>query len=279
MTEEETKACTILRCLVGSQAYGIGGADSDRDEKGVCIEPLDAAFTLSGGFEQFEHRDAAIRTGKKDAPSEPGDLDLTVYSLRKYLRLAAYGNPNVVELLFIRDKSSVVLSDARGLQLQEMYPFIISRESGRRYLGYMEAQKQRLLGERGQKMVTRTDLVEDHGYDTKYASHLLRLGFQGVELQETGKLEMPSPEKYRAIVKSVKDGKVSLNDVLQMAGDLELKLKDLIKDGPLRSTPDIIHLTEWMQQVYFENWRANQKYTYFHATRKSLSGDEPDVIH
>lgn len=253
------EASTILRCLVGSQAYGLSVGASDRDEKGICIEPFNVYCTLSGKFEQYEFRTAAERTGKADAPSEPGDLDLTIYSLEKYLRLATYGNPNIVELLFISG-DSLLTATQTGADLRDLYRAIISREAGRRYLGYMEAQKQRLLGERGQMRVTRTDLIEAHGYDTKYASHLLRLGFQGVELLETGKLELPLPEPVRSKLLDVKAGKWGLSEVLQAAGDLEVQLKDLIKDGPVRDRPDYVVVETWMQEAYRAAWEKNREF-------------------
>lgn len=254
------EASTILRCVVGSQAYGLAKeASSDRDEKGVCVEPFDVYCTLGGKFEQYEFRTAAERTGKKDAPSEPGDLDLTIYGLEKFLRLAVYGNPNIVELLFISGDCLLEVTD-EGTCLRDLAYAIISREAGRRYLGYMEAQKQRLLGERGQMRVTRTDLIEEFGYDTKYASHLIRLGFQGVELLETGRLVLPMDEPNRSVVLDIKNGKNTLNYVLQLAGDLEVKLKDLIKDGPIRSTPDMVIVERFMQNAYRAIWENNRSY-------------------
>jgi len=52
----------------------------------------------------------------------------------------------------------------------------------------LQAQKQRLTGERGQKRIHRPELEEMYGFDTKCAMHMLRLGFQGVELLTTGRL-------------------------------------------------------------------------------------------
>lgn len=255
--KEMAERTTILRCTVGSQAYGLNAVASDLDEKGVCLEPFEDAFPLNGGFEQYEFRTATERTGVRDAKSEPGDLDLTIYSLRKYLRLATYGNPNVVELLFIKDANRLVATDT-GKWLQDLYPLIVSRQAGRRYLGYMEAQKQRLLGERGQMRVTRTDLIEAHGYDTKYASHVVRLGFQGVELQETGKLTLPMREPDRSITLDIKQGKYTLDQVLQLTGDLEQKIKDLIKDGPLHDQPEYDVIEKWMRGVYWHSWQQDR---------------------
>lgn len=257
MNREQAEAATILRCVVGSQAYGLNLDDSDRDEKGVCVEDFETFCPLYGKFEQFEHRTAAERTGKHDAKSEAGDLDLTIYGLSKFLRLVCEGNPNSVELLFIKEDSRIVC-DPNGEDLQHLAPAIISRNCGRRYLGYMEAQKQRLLGERGQMRVTRTDLIEAHGYDTKYAGHVLRLGFQGVELLETGKLELPMTGLTKETLLAVKTGKWGLNEVLQVTGDLEQQLKDLTKDGPLQDTPDTARVERWMQATYWETWKAKK---------------------
>lgn len=252
---EET---TILRCLVGSQAYGLSSDSSDRDEKGVCLEPLDFFLNLNGNFEQYEYRDAETRTGAHDAKSEPGDLDLTIYSLKKFLRLATYGNPNVVELLFINGEC-LLTRNTVGAELQSLYPYIVSREAGRRYLGYMEAQKQRLLGERGQMRVTRTTLIDKYGYDTKYASHVLRLGYQGVELLETGKLELPMRGPAQEFIMNVKKGLVPFDDVTNIVGVLETSIKDLIKDGPLQSRPNYEVVESWMQTVYMTAWSTYAK--------------------
>jgi predicted nucleotidyltransferase len=86
MTREEAEKHTIIRAVTGSTAHGLNlpGTD-DRDEMGVCIEPVEA-FAGFSEFEQYIYRSAAEREGKQDACSQPGDLDLTIYGLRKFLR-------------------------------------------------------------------------------------------------------------------------------------------------------------------------------------------------
>lgn len=258
MTSKEiAEAGTIIRVPIGSTIHGlhVEGTD-DRDEMGVCIEPLET-FTAFHEFEQYIYRTAAAREGRHDAPSRPGDLDLTIYGLRKFLRLAMQGNPTVLNLLFVH-QSQWISGDARGRQLQDLTPSIISAQAGKRYLGYMEAQLQRLLGERGQLRVTRTDLIEAHGYDTKYAMHVLRLGYQGVELMETGRLTLPLPEPARTWVRSVRAGEVPLQDVLQRAGELERRVKDLLTAAALPAHPDEDAVQQWMTDVYWQTWRAQR---------------------
>jgi RNA repair pathway DNA polymerase beta family len=92
---------TILRTLVGSTVHGLNVRDAveDRDERGVLVEPFEAVVGFSR-FEQFIYRSAAEREGRQDARSQAGDLDLVIYSLRKYLRLCLTGNPTMMLPLY-----------------------------------------------------------------------------------------------------------------------------------------------------------------------------------
>lgn len=252
---EMAERTTILRVLAGSTLHGLNvpGTD-DSDEVGVCIEDIDCAIGFSE-FEQYIYRTAAEREGKHDAPSQAGDLDLTIFSLRKFLRLAMQGNPQILQCLFVPEPLCLK-RDARGAQLQELAPLIVSRHAGSRYLGYLEAQRQRLLGERGQKKTNRPELEAKHGYDTKYAMHILRLGFQGVELMSTGKLTLPMAEKDRAFTYAVRLGEVPIQEALTKAGELERQIKDLLDDAPVPAEPAREQIEAWMLSAYFENWKA-----------------------
>jgi uncharacterized protein len=267
---------TILRVPAGSNLHGLNvpGTD-DSDEVGVCIEDLTDAIGFSP-FEQFIYRTAAEREGKHDAPSRAGDLDLTIFSLRKFLRLAMQGNPQILQCLFVPLRLCIQ-RDARGERLQEMAPLIISRQAGARYLGYLEAQRQRLLGERGQKKTNRPELEAKHGYDTKYAMHILRLGFQGVELMSTGKLTLPMPEKDRAFVYAVRLGQVPMQDALTKAGELEQQIKDLLHDAPIAAEPARAEIEAWMVNLYLQNWKARETTTcYSEQDVRALGrGQEP----
>lgn len=259
---EMAERATILRVPAGSTLHGlhVPGTD-DRDEVAICIEDIGAVLGFSE-FEQYIYRTAAEREGKHDAPSRAGDLDLTIFSLRKFLRLAMQGNPQILQCLFV-PPSLCLVRDARGAQLQELAPLIVSRQAGSRYLGYLEAQRQRLLGERGQKKVNRPDLEAKHGFDTKYAMHILRLGFQGVELMTTGRLTLPMNERDRAFVYATRQGDVPLQDVLTRAGELERQIKDLLDDAPIAAEPAREEIEAWMVSMYWENWKAQQTTTAF----------------
>jgi predicted nucleotidyltransferase len=248
---------TFLRGVVGSTAHGLHTDDGvdDRDEMGVCIEPL-ANMIGASEFEQVIYRTAAERTGKHDAPSQAGDLDLTVYSLRKWTRLALHGNPTVLLLLFLPPELCVVRTALAG-QLQELGPHFVSREAGQRFLGYLTAQKQRLLGERGgDHGIRRPLLIEKYGYDTKYAMHMVRLGIQGVEFLKTGRLTLPMPEPERSWIRSIRVGQVTQQEVLSRAGELEREIKDLIDCGPLPFKANAEPVWAWVRGTYLEHWKS-----------------------
>lgn len=255
MDRETAERCTILRGLVGSTVHGLNVNDGieDRDEMGVCIEPLPEAMTLDEPFEQFIYRTAAEREGRDNARSIAGDLDLTIYSLRKWMRLALQGNPTILLLLFTPD-DQLVQCDSFGRELRGLTPQIISRRVQARYLGYLQAQKQRITGERGQKRIHRPELEEMYGFDTKYAMHMLRLGFQGVEILTTGRLSLPMREPERSYLLDVRRGKVAEQECLTRAGELEQELSTLATTSPLREAPDEKAVEDWMLDAYRRSW-------------------------
>ena len=84
-----------MRGTVGSTVHGLHLPEQDdRDEMAVSIPPPERVLGLEG----WEHH--VERTQPEGVRSGPGDLDLVVYGLRKYCRLALQGNPTVLLLLY-----------------------------------------------------------------------------------------------------------------------------------------------------------------------------------
>jgi len=238
----------IIRSLVGSTIHGLEleGTD-DRDEMGVCIEPPSHVIGLNS-FETWVYR-----TKPEGVRSEAGDLDLVVHSLRKFARLALKGNPTVLLLLYVKP-DDLLLRTPLGDELQALAPAFASRQAGNAFLGYLTAQKQRLLGNRGQLRVHRPELVDEHGYDTKYAMHVLRLGYQGRELLQTGRISLPMREDERHHVFAVRRGEVALDDVVVEIGLLERELQELLETSPLQPEPDRATVDEFLVRAYRAHW-------------------------
>lgn len=249
----------ILRVVSGSQLYGTQVDDSgDRDELGICVESQEYVLGL-GSFEQYELRTAEERAKQegrphKGAPSEPGDLDLKIYSLKKFLRLAIGGNPTLVLLFFATGQDALIWRTSLGEELQALAPFIVSTRAAANFGGYMVDQRERMLGHRGQLGVHRPELVEKYGYDTKYGYHVIRLGLQGIELLSTGRITLPMPAKDRELVLSIRTGKMPFPAMIELSDHLQAELARLMATKPLPPRPDERVVNAWLQRAYLLHW-------------------------
>jgi hypothetical protein len=239
---------TVLLGLVGSTVHGVtvDSAD-DRDEMGICIEPPEYVAGLRP-FAQW-----VFRTKPEGARSGPGDVDRTIYSLRKWCRLALSGNPTVMLLLHVPEEHCSIL-ERPGRDLRTNKVWFAARRAGRAYLGYMERQRDRMTGERGQMRVSRPELIQRYGFDTKYAGHVLRLGYQGIEFLETGSLTLPMHEPERARVLDVRNGHVPFTEVVAEADELRQRLKTLIETSPLPEHPNNDAVNEFLADAYRTWW-------------------------
>jgi uncharacterized protein len=249
---------TILRATVGSTVHGLhqGGQD-DRDEMAVFIEPpeylvgLSRARGIRSGMYGFEH--FVERTQPEGVRSGPGDLDLVAYSLRKYVRLALKGHPTILLLLFVPDELTLLETEL-GKELRELRPALLSRRAGRGYLGYLGGQKERLLGSPGQTRVNRPELVEAHGFDTKYAMHAARLGYQGLALLETGRLTLPMPEPQRSRVMAIRTGERTFEEAIAEIEEVERRLAEALERTALPPEPDHAKVDRFLVEAYRRAW-------------------------
>jgi predicted nucleotidyltransferase len=249
---------TILRATVGSTVHGLhhGGQD-DRDEMAVFIEPPEYRLGLKLARGQgrklhpLEHW--VERTQPDGKRSGPGDLDLVAYNLRKYLRLALKGHPTVLLLLFVPDELTLVETEL-GHELRGLTEAIVSKRAGRGYLGYLHGQRERLVGTRGQRNVNRPELVEAHGFDTKYAMHAVRLGYQGLELLESGRRTLPMPEPTRSRVMAVRLGERSFEEVLTEIDEVERRLETALEQTALPDEPDRAAVDAFLVDAYRRAW-------------------------
>jgi predicted nucleotidyltransferase len=249
---------TILRGTVGSTVHGLhhGGQD-DRDEMAVFVEPpeyrlgLKLARGQARKLHPLEHW--VERTQPEGVRSGPGDLDLVAYNLRKYLRLALKGHPTVLLLLFVPPELTLVETDL-GRELRALTGSIVSRRAGRGYLGYLHGQRERLLGTRGQMNVNRPELVEAHGFDTKYAMHAVRLGYQGIELLETGRLTLPMAEPARSRVMAVRLGERSFEEVVAEIDEVQRRLTAALEQTALPEEPDRVAVDAFLVDANRRAW-------------------------
>ncbi len=247
---------TILLVEVGSTAHGTGlPGGEDHDELGVVVEAPEEVLGLKeGGFESVMQR-----TQPEGARSGPGDVDRTLHSLRRFVRLAASGNPSILMSMW----APVIFSSPAGEELQALGEAFVGRHVIPRYRGYMQSQAERLLGGRGlsghgrRGGGQREELLAVHGYDTKYAMHCARLGFQGIELLTSRRLELPIAGEPAEWLRAVRRGEVSFEQWWERVLHLDAILGAMQDDESVPESCDSARIESWTVATHLELWRGH----------------------
>jgi hypothetical protein len=243
---------TILLVEVGSTAHGTGIAGGeDHDEMGVVVESAGQVL----GLDDRGFRTVMQRTQPEGVRSGPGDIDRTLHSLRRFARLAGSGNPSILMAFW----APVEHRTAEGAELQALGPAFIGRHVIPRYRGYMRSQAMRLLGLRGGGHGVRggggrEELIAAHGFDTKYAMHCSRLGFQCLELVTTGRLDLPVQGEPAEWLRAVRYGKVTFAEWWTRSLELDARMESLMTDESVPPGPDRARIDAWLVDAHRSVW-------------------------
>src|SRR6266481_1449163 len=120
------------------------------------------------------------------------------------------------------------------------------------FLGFADDQMKRLLGQKGQKNVHRAELEELHGYDTKYAMHVIRLYGEAKELMENGRITLPRPNRDELI--EIRKGKYSLTEIQELGRQLEIEALATQTSSPLPDKVDREAISNLLTDVQLQLW-------------------------
>lgn len=98
----------------------------------------------------------------------------------------------------------------------------------------------------------RAELERQHGYDTKHASHLIRLMRMGLEVLRTGDLQVRRPDADDLI--AIRDGALTYDELLVMAAALQLEMEAASDESTL--PPDVDR--EHVDRIAFELMRNRE---------------------
>jgi hypothetical protein len=246
----------ILATRVGSEVHGINipGTD-DHDEMAVFIEPPEVVLGLDPPLDHVIER-----TRGNGERSQPGDIDRTLYSLRKYMNLAVKGNPTVLLPLWAHE-TDILHITLPGLALRRLRHHFLSQEAAWRFLGYCKGQRDRVLGQgRRSAVPNRPELIEQYGWDVKYGSHALRLALQCRQLILSGVLILPMRDEDRELVLRVKTGEFSRSEVVQWINTHIAECERIIEEGrsALPEKPNRPLLSTVATQTHLDWWKDHQ---------------------
>jgi uncharacterized protein len=236
----------LIHALVGgSRLHGVKleGTD-DHDIYGIYIETPESCF-----WEEFPHY--VTSTAPKIRRNKAGDVDVICYSLRRFARLAAAGNPTILHMLFIPADSEEVFWSA-VIAARDLF---LAKAHAIKYKGYADAQLRRMTGDRGRgKHGQRPELEKQFGYDVKAAMHVLRLLHEGIEFVSRGWVTLPRPEPEKSKLLAVRRGEWSEDRVIAESNRLFAELDAAVEHSPLPERVDLQAVGRLVTQISLAAW-------------------------
>lgn len=176
MTYNQAMQSCIFRFISGSHSYGTNVPQSDKDYRGVFIAPLSKAFdifqtsyiTQSAFGDNLRSLNSDIKDGRYIGAlervrnllsPEVGDLNLSVatinvrdrdeelHELRKFLKLAADCNPNIIEFLYV--DRNIIISTPIWEIIRNSRNLFLSKKARYTFSGYAISQLLRIKRHRG----------------------------------------------------------------------------------------------------------------------------------
>lgn len=223
----------------GSRLYGTHNDDSDWDIRGITVPPKDYWV----GARKFEQWTCKLPESK---------LDFTIWDVRKWLSLTAHVNPNVVETLYVvPDSPAVIYWSPDWNWIRDRTMPLINQRAHAAFHGYAISQIKKMVSKQDNK-TGRREIVESHGFDTKFVAHGFRLASQGAELIRTGKMTFPRPDAKH--LRAIRDGKVyQPNELARCAAEwarVAQELDEAVLDTVLPAKPDFDRHNQLLVDIY-----------------------------
>lgn len=223
-----------LLVKMGSHAYGCATDDSDIDLYGFAIPPLgDLLPHVRGEILGFGKQLKKFEQYGEDHIQHDGlDYDINIYNVTKFFQLCMQNNPNMIDALFVPE-DCVVGSTPLGDMVRWERRKFLHKGCYHKFLGYAHSQLKKIKNKN--PVGKRKAVVDQFGFDTKYASHLYRLAEECEQILATGDLDLRANQDY---MKSIRQGDIPLESLEEWFEEKKVKLEALYQKSTLRYGPD-----------------------------------------
>jgi predicted nucleotidyltransferase len=213
---EDWQPFIIYRCVVGSQAFGLSGDDSDVDRRGIYLPPAEFHWSLYGVPEQIENN----------------DTQEAYWELQKFLIMALKANPNILECLH-----TPLIEHATPLaqELVAARQRFLSKLIYQTYNGYVMSQFKKL----------EQDLRAQGQIKWKHAMHLMRLLLSGITALREGELRVRLDEHRDALLQ-IKRGDQPWPEINKWRLDLHKQFDEAFTSTKLPERPDYAWANEFL---------------------------------
>lgn len=233
----------IMQVLVGSQAHGLAGPESDFDYRGVYVLPTQEILSLG-----YTYKGTHWVEGEKE--------DQTAYEIGHFLNLASKANPTILEMFVapihqsyydVHEKIDGVGNIVRiawTKELRELFPYVYNPKNAfDAFVGYGMNQRKKML---------------DNHLDRwhKYATAYLRTVYNLCDLLSTGKFSLKvENEMFKTILMRIReqDSRYSPGSIIDMAEKYISVAKVHLETA--KNTQDLGRVNEFLLKTRKEFWR------------------------
>ncbi|HEX8200013.1 MAG TPA: nucleotidyltransferase domain-containing protein [Isosphaeraceae bacterium] len=246
--------------IMGSVAYGVSSETSDVDVYGWAIPPKDDIFPHLRGeivgfgrparrFEQYQEH----HVQDPDALAGHGRAyDLTIFGIVKFFALAMENNPNIIDSLFT--PTTCVLHSTRvGNIVRENRRLFLHKGAWPKFKGYAYSQLHKLSIKEAKGK--RAELVAEHGYDTKFGYHVVRLVGEVEQILVEGDINLQRDHEQ---LKAIRRGEWTEERLRTWFAAKESHLERLYAESPLRSAPDEPRIKALLRHCLEEHYGSLQ---------------------
>jgi predicted nucleotidyltransferase len=218
----------IFLARSGSRSYGTSTSESDEDYKGIVIPTLPYFF----GCGMFKFEQAISKSP-----------DVTLFDIRKFVRLAAKANPNILEMLFVAPEDILICHPLmqKLIEHRDLFVTQLVRNSFSGYAaGAIKAIQKSMIDPPVRENSKRAKLVDQFGFDTKDAAHVVRLMRMGLEIIEGKGVIVKRPDAEELL--SIREGAWEPSQIFTYAAEMEAKIQDAMKKCKLPVAPDEVQV-------------------------------------
>jgi predicted nucleotidyltransferase len=214
------------------------------DVYGFCVPPIADIFPHLKGeilgfgrqhsrFEQFQKHHILVPSGTKGL-KDGQEYDLTIFNIVKFFNLLLENNPNMVDVLFVPQRC-VLYATQIGQLLRENRKTFLHKGSWHKFKGYAYSQLHKMSTKTPVEGSKRFEDVQEHGFDTKFSYHVVRLLLEVEQILTKHDLDLECNSEQ---LKAIRRGEWDEQRIRDFFAEKEKTLESVYHASTLRYEPD-----------------------------------------
>jgi predicted nucleotidyltransferase len=222
--------------MMGSIVYNCSQDSSDKDVYGFCIPHKTDIFPhLRGEILGFgTPADRFNSWQQHHIKDNDTTWDIVVYSIVKYFNLLMDNSPNMLDSI-MTPRNAVIHMTQLGQHVRDNRRIFVHKGCYSKFRGYAMSQMTKIRTKVNSANPKRAASIDAHGYDLKYAYHLVRLLLECEQLLETGDMDLG---RDGALYRKVRAGEWSLEYLEKWFEDKEKHLEEVLNRSTIPFAPD-----------------------------------------